>query len=422
MPRIQRTPLVPLSLFAAALVLSCGGAVCAQTFHMFAIGPAGTESNATAVGSSGAGIGFFTSNQGNAHRSFVVSGGTLTTVGPLSGDSQVDLFSISSAGVLLGVSYDLGELGVSAVKWENGVPTSLGAFFPRALNDAGDVVGSVTVVNASGIRSDHACRLRNGVLTDFLTLQNGSNSYAFSTNNVGQVVGRSDTANDAGSQGALWQGSPLQRIGLGTLGGNFSAAYDINDQGAIVGVSTNGSGQFRAVRFAVNAQGIVTARTDLGALPVEPVGPAAVAPWSYAYAINNGGWIVGSSSNKGVLWAGARMIDLNAAASPPAGWRIMAARDVNGSGDIVGQASGPDGYLHAVSIVPCFADTNRDGAISVADLFEYLDDWFASLGSACPLNALCPADFNLSGTVEVADLFAYLDAWFSQFGTNCPGF
>ena len=46
----------------------------------------------------------------------------------------------------------------------------------------------------------------------------------------------------------------------------------------------------------------------------------------------------------------------------------MAARDVNGSGDIVGQASGPDGYLHAVSIKP-FADTNRDGAISVADLF-----------------------------------------------------
>lgn len=55
----------------------------------------------------------------------------------------------------------------------------------------------------------------------------------------------------------------------------------------------------------------------------------------------------------------------------------------------------------------CLGDFNLDNAVTVQDLFEFLDAWFVSYESA---------DFNGGDGVTVQDVFDYLDAWFA----GCP--
>ncbi|HPO92673.1 MAG TPA: cytochrome c peroxidase [Phycisphaerales bacterium] len=58
---------------------------------------------------------------------------------------------------------------------------------------------------------------------------------------------------------------------------------------------------------------------------------------------------------------------------------------------------------------PCPADFDENDVQNAADLFAFLDAWFAQFQSS---GVNLPADFNGSGTVEVGDLFEFLDAWF----------
>lgn len=61
----------------------------------------------------------------------------------------------------------------------------------------------------------------------------------------------------------------------------------------------------------------------------------------------------------------------------------------------------------------CVANYDRRNGVGVADLFGFLDDWFATFLSEGPD---FPADIDRSGVVNVADLFGFLDAWF----VGCP--
>ena len=54
--------------------------------------------------------------------------------------------------------------------------------------------------------------------------------------------------------------------------------------------------------------------------------------------------------------------------------------------------------------------------MTVADLFGFLDAWFAQFNTSGPALS---ADFNHDSTVTVADLFGFLDAWFAQSGFSC---
>ncbi len=63
----------------------------------------------------------------------------------------------------------------------------------------------------------------------------------------------------------------------------------------------------------------------------------------------------------------------------------------------------------------CAADFDGSGGVGVADLFAFLDAWFAQFPGGTPGEP--NADFDRSGAVTVADLFGFLDAWFAEFGT-----
>jgi hypothetical protein len=51
----------------------------------------------------------------------------------------------------------------------------------------------------------------------------------------------------------------------------------------------------------------------------------------------------------------------------------------------------------------CPADYNRSGALSIQDIFDFLDDWFRGNPAA---------DFDGDGHLAVEDIFSYLTAWF----------
>ena len=156
------------------------------------------------------------------------------------------------------------------------------------INDLGDVVG----------QSDTAMLDTNGV--DYIsiafvadragvrsvgTLPGYNHSQAFSINNRGQIVGFSYNFHPVNPSvtlpnfhAFLYDGGTLKD--LGTLGGSISVAFGINDLGQIVGRSRNAANQVRAFLYE---RGVMK---DLGTLGGN---------FSSARAINSQGWIVGGS-------------------------------------------------------------------------------------------------------------------------------
>jgi probable HAF family extracellular repeat protein len=115
-----------------------------------------------------------------------------------------------------------------------------------------------------------------------------SESYAYSINNAGQIVGSENSIAcifDSTGGGA--------NTSLGTLGGSDSLAIANNSSGKIVGYSQDDSGSTVACLFDSTGKGN---NTNLNDLIDSSLG------WNlkYAYDINDDGWIVGLGTHDGV--------------------------------------------------------------------------------------------------------------------------
>ena len=233
----------------------------------------------------------------------------------------------------------------------------------------------------------------------------GSESTARGINNRGQVVGSAKLPGDFTRHGVLWtvRGATLARTDLGVLHGDFSDTANLNDAGQICGRSSSGernamgNDQNHAVLFQVSDEGVVT-RTDLGTFggaesdaaginaaglivgggPTEPKGSdhsdRAGMFWvdangavqrqvieppggsSQAYAVNDAGWIVGSSSSKqtyltaATLWRPGADGKLRAIDLGTLGGTYSSASGINASGLIIGSSPVAQGgeEIHAV--------------------------------------------------------------------------
>jgi probable HAF family extracellular repeat protein len=112
----------------------------------------------------------------------------------------------------------------------------------------------------------------------------GPDGQAYSVNNNDRIVGSVRTGGCC-NHAVLFNSPVVPIIDLGTLGGNHSAAYSINDVLQIVGWATDDSGRHHATLFDHTGGGN---NIDLGSLG---------AGWGYAFSINNHGQVVGWSAD-----------------------------------------------------------------------------------------------------------------------------
>jgi probable HAF family extracellular repeat protein len=90
------------------------------------------------------------------------------------------------------------------------------------------------------------------MMTDLGTL-GGNYSQAGGINNNGQIVGESENATGY-YHAFLWQNGIM--TDLETLGGNYSGAFGINNNGQMVGASTNATEEIHAALWAVTSLAI----------------------------------------------------------------------------------------------------------------------------------------------------------------------
>ncbi|MBY0313478.1 MAG: hypothetical protein K2W85_15545 [Phycisphaerales bacterium] len=109
----------------------------------------------------------------------------------------------------------------------------------------------------------------------------------------------------------------------------------------------------------------------------------------------------------GMITLASRVVDSGGSPLIPAGTRLTSANGISGDGTrVVGEATdGVNTFGYVVQIRPyCVGDHNDDGLITTADIFAFLNDWFASVPTS---------DADASGVLSAADIFAFLNAWFS---------
>src|SRR5215469_12984590 len=172
----------------------------------------------------------------------------------------------------------------------------------------------------------------------------GTSAQAHGMNRAGHVVGGSGHPHDADTHAVLW-GESATMHDLGSLpGGDYVAAFALNDDDTIVGVANT----LRGMRaFSWSRPGGLK---DLGVL----TGTSS----SGAYAINNLGQIAGASGAHAVVWshAGEVVQDLGTL-----GGEWSEARSINNQGQVAGTSdtvNGPRAYLwtkglmHDLGVLP----------------------------------------------------------------------
>lgn len=387
---------------AAVLMLCCPPAALAQTHHAIDLGTLDNTpvSFGFALNSFGNCVG--TTAEATANLRGFFWDGTMTSVEPLAGDLQCEAFAINDNGDVAAMSYDQAELNPHGLLWNAGTVTDLGALGPRGLNDAGTVVGYTATNTASLALVEHAGSWQSGMLLDLGTL-GGNFSYAAAVNSLGQVVGWSTLAGDATVRATLWQnGVPHD---LGTLGGTTSQAYAVSrESGYVAGVADTTAGSPHAMLVRVDVNGNVLSRTDLGSLGGD---------YSYAYGVNNAGEVVGISDSRAFYWRNGTMTDLNTLVATNSDWRLDTVSAINDSGQIVGTGvhrGQTRGFLLAR-----IGDLDSDGHVDLSD-FGSFAFCLAGPGVTTIPPSCSPLEFALSdsdgdGDTDMADYVLFQTAF-----------
>ena len=235
----------------------------------------GSYSEALAINGVGVAVGYSYTNGGSfvgIHGFTAAAGGGLVDITP--GSNTAYARGINTTGQVAGYKEYRAFRWSAGTFTDLGVPTGYAYSFGYAINDSGQVAGSVSTASGSAERlfrySDGAGMVVLGGV--------GQHNMAFGINGRGDVVGEGVTADSSGGTAPGWRALLYTDAGglvdLNTLidpasGWVLLAAYDINDAGQIVGRGFNNlTGRTTAVRLS-----------PIGALPVPeaPTGLTAVA-------------------------------------------------------------------------------------------------------------------------------------------------
>jgi probable HAF family extracellular repeat protein len=218
----------------------------------------------------------------------------------------------------------------------------------NGINDKDQAVGVTTVKGNSHafVAGNKAMKLK-----DLGTL-GGTFSSAADINNMGQVVGTSTTLDGSTHAFIIIKG---QMKDLGTLPGAYtSRANAINDRGQVVGSSTFPTFTPTGHAF-VTVNGVMT---DLGSLTATSN--------SIAFDINNKGQIVGTNIDSGIqhgtpqsdpdirafATVKGKMQDLNGLIPLNSQWKLTTANAINDKGQITGCGINPTGSQGAFVLSP----------------------------------------------------------------------
>jgi probable HAF family extracellular repeat protein len=217
------------------------------------------------------------------HVAFVWSNGELQELGIPAGEYASQGFAISNNGIVAG------DTNQRPAIWSSGAWTVIPLYGTLSdVNEGGVAVGGMRF---PGKLDASAAMYKEGAVTDLGTIPGGSGySFAWAVNNSGTIVGNASLPTPPFSgiwkfRGFVYENGAMRDIG--TLGGNSSYLYDINNSGMAVGCAETASGRLVATTYA---GGVLQ---PLTAIPGN----------SCARSVNERGDVVGSSDAGGWLYS-----------------------------------------------------------------------------------------------------------------------
>ena len=316
----------PVSLLLAVLLpIVLSSAPSAQSGARYTIVPVGDfnpqqGSSASDVNNANQVVGSYTQASGDV-RAFLHTGGMNIDLGTLGG-RYTNALAINDAGVITGFSaFQPATMAPShAFRYDAGTMTDLGTLggsssIGAAINNAGYITGPSTTSSNNW----EAAFIWNGSTIASLATAGWSAPFSTAINASTTIVG--DYCQNGYRAFRYAAGGITDR---GTLPGDAgSAARSVNDAGLTVGSSKK---PWNAGSTAVQwSNGTITALPSL---------PGAT--WSEADDVNAGGEIVGASNGRAVRWSGGTIVDLNTEIPAGSGWTLEAAYAINDGGAIVG--------------------------------------------------------------------------------------
>jgi len=209
----------------------------------------------------------------------------------LGGGAQSGAYDVNDAGTITGFAFFDAALttGAHGFRYEGGVMTDIGTYsnpdgYSRGhgINDSGTIAGRASEDLFSG--SDK--HMSTWDSTNTIDYQ--PTTYDYSTaqqiNNNGIVVGNGSNASGVGGEAIVWN-TDGSVVYLGTLGGTSSRAYSINDDDIIAGTAMI-EGDIQHAMISEDGQTIV----DLNDLVIDMTGWETL---NIAYDISENGDIVG---------------------------------------------------------------------------------------------------------------------------------
>jgi probable HAF family extracellular repeat protein len=304
----------------------------------------------------------------------------LTDLGVVAGNNNSSGGGLNAQGHAVGTSSLLtvpvnGNNGVATL-FSNGQAVSLGTFGSSdetnatGINDLGEVAGIHCPTNVTPPTICDAIVSSNGVLKDINSASLfPQGSFAMAISNFG--VAGYGWVNVNASHAFLFANGTM--TDLGTLGGNSSLAYDINNNGQIVGWAHTAAGTQHAFLHA-NGQ-----MTDLGLLAGASGGRASAISANGQIA----GWFDFSTSEHIAQFSNGAWNDLGTGV---AGTVHPFVFGINDSGNIVGAATIPGFFI---------SKKNRKPSVPIGFIFRG--------GSFIDLNTLIPANtgFHVTGAVAI---------------------
>jgi probable HAF family extracellular repeat protein len=341
----------------------------------------GTFSWAYAINNRGTVAGYAFLAGDTARHAFLWRKGVMTDLGTLGGPNSSEIYVINEKDEVPGAAETstpdpFGDdfcawgtyLTCAPFLWAGGVMTqfpTLGGNNGEAssVNNRGQVVGLVenTTPDNCGFKKFQMRPViwRHGQIKELPLLSGDTIGTAWGINDPGQVVGTSESC--AIPRAVLWEKGNVRD--LGGLGGTYSFANGINNQGQVFGGSYLTNNTTNHAFLWEKHRGM----KDLGTVPGDFS--------SIAWGMDNKGRVVGNSCDesgncRAFLWQDGVMTDLNTLISPDSPWFLVEADWINSRGEIVGAAfNATTGELHAFLATPkgCGKGAESDSLAAQSD-------------------------------------------------------